>query len=285
MPRQPIYKELTVQAAQIIVDGVGAPSALLPVEDSAEVYRILTSGPTTMTTNLAICATGTPTKMMEYNFRYEGNLDFNGNNFTVFGAVIPSILQNKQWNLTATYDGAAWVVRVLPDFEQNLIVSSDNIEDAAITDAKVSSLSGSKIAAGTIDDSKFDSSLGSLKKVSGTLGPVFVVNLNTVPVTVIPAVAGKSLVIVKATVTIYGGGVAYTVNTNLQFRCVGASAAQVELDCLGTLASISQSLVEATPPAGATQVIQGVGIEGFIETADPAAGDRIVDYEIFYLEI
>ncbi len=128
------------------------------VDDYVDIYRLYSSGAVTLTSNYTIQASGTPAKGMEYTFRYEANLDFNGNTLTIFGATVPTDLEAINSTITATYDGSAWVVRILPDFETVPFISSAFLETDSVTATQIATgaVDTDELAAGAVTTAKID---------------------------------------------------------------------------------------------------------------------------------
>lgn len=106
----------------------GGGTISLDTADTVNLYII--EGTTTLTSNwtiqpidtLSILTVGTI-----YNFKYEADITLDGNTITIFGKTLPPHLADKNMRITAYYNGSAWEVAFIPDFNQTDILNYNNI--------------------------------------------------------------------------------------------------------------------------------------------------------------
>lgn len=103
--------------------------------DTFTVYRI--TGTQTLASDLDIVASGTLLKNLYVEIRHEAALTLSGNDYTIFGTTVPSELAAANFKAECLYNGSAWVVTILVDWEATSIVNSDRIEADAVTTAKI----------------------------------------------------------------------------------------------------------------------------------------------------
>lgn len=89
----------------------------LPTNSLTALYII--QGNATLTSNWTIQPQGTATAGMEYVFRYEADIDLDGNSITVFGETMPETLADKTHEITASYDGTDWEVNFKLDVAED----------------------------------------------------------------------------------------------------------------------------------------------------------------------
>lgn len=301
MPIIPLSETLQLQAAQIVYLGVGAGTAIISIEDPVSSYLITSAaGPVALVGNLAIApAAGTPVNMTRYVFEYSANMTFGGNTLTIFGATMPEQFQNKRCRIIATYDLATttWDVKFEADFSESDIVVTSNIEDGAITNAKIDpigGINGSLIQAGTLPDTALASDLGLAKVVTGTLDVGLVLTLNTIPQVVIPAVVGKIIIPLHFNLTILGGAATtvYATNTIIQLM-ESVSFPQdpmFEFDCLahpiGSSPNFSVPAFTGNPLlANNSQFQVSQSVRLMVKTGNPTLGDSALGYQIIYYEV
>ncbi len=158
------YAALTSGTISIPVDQTSAGS--YPV-----VSDNIITGVVTLVGPLAISPSGTPTNGQNVNVIWNASVTLAGTNITIFGETVPDELAAKNFVAECVYDGAAWVVNILPDFAGVGIVDSDRlaassvttakIEDNAVTLAKMAGLAKGKIIYGDASGNPADIELGS----------------------------------------------------------------------------------------------------------------------------
>ena len=146
-----------------------SPASLVSL---ASITRI--NGSVTLTGNLNISPLGTALKNTTIKVLWEASVTItalSGNQVFIFGEAVPDELAAKNFVAECVYDGAAWVVNILPDFAGVGIVDSDRlaadsvttakIEDNAVTLAKMAGLAKGKIIYGDASGNPADIELGS----------------------------------------------------------------------------------------------------------------------------
>ncbi len=158
------YAALTSGTISIPVDQTSAGSYPVVADN-------IITGAVTLVGPLAISPSGTPTNGQNVNVIWNASVTLAGTNITIFGETVPDELAAKNFVAECVYDGAAWVVNILPDFAGVGIVDSDRlaassvttakIEDNAVTLAKMAGLAKGKIIYGDASGNPADIELGS----------------------------------------------------------------------------------------------------------------------------
>jgi hypothetical protein len=158
------YAALTSGTISIPVDQTSAGSYPVVADN-------IITGVVTLVGPLAISPSGTPTNGQNVNVIWNASVTLAGTNITIFGETVPDELAAKNFVAECVYDGAAWVVNILPDFAGVGIVGSDRlaadsvttakIEDNAVTLAKMAGLAKGKIIYGDASGNPADIELGS----------------------------------------------------------------------------------------------------------------------------
>lgn len=191
MTRLP-YNEIELKAA--------GGSYSLAVTDNIQAYRIY--GTATLVSNVTITVSGSPQKGDKFVIFWDADVTLGGNTVTIFGKTLTATQAATQSYMIILYDGAAWKLYILPDFEQSSIIDTVNISDDAVTKAKLNSdVAGNGIsqAAGGELDVKPDAASAL------PIAQVITVNSNGVGVTVDDSTitaAGNALIIKDAGVTL-----------------------------------------------------------------------------------
>ena len=106
--------------------------------DMASIARV--SGVVTLTGNLNISPTGTPSRDTAIKILWEAAVTItpsSGDQVVIFGETVPDELVGRNFIAECVYDGAAWVVNILPDFAGVGIVDSDRLAANSVTLAKM----------------------------------------------------------------------------------------------------------------------------------------------------
>ncbi len=108
--------------------------------------------------------------------------------------------------------------------------------------------------------------------------------LNGTPVVAVPAVTGKTITPIAATMAYTFGTVAYTTNTTLQLIHNGSSNPVMASD-FGQAASTFTYFANAAVqnPAAGNYFINNADLNIFVPAGNPAAGDGTMEIEIKYL--
>ena len=132
------------------------------------IYRYRLIGTVTLTgaSSIAYSGAGSPAKNEEYEFNYEASVTPAGNTFSIFGVAVPDELLSSKFIAKCVYDGAAWVVNILPDFAGTGIiagkllaadsVSTAKILDDAVTNAKLANITRGSVKVGGASDAPTD---------------------------------------------------------------------------------------------------------------------------------
>jgi len=141
------------------IDSGDISAAPFTVIDNASIYRV-TGTQTLSVGNFVITITGSsgPTKNTQIDILWEAVATPGSNNVIIAGATIPQSLVGKNFIVRCTYNGSAWVVVILADWEATLIidaarlsanaVTTDKLIDDAVTLAKMASLAKGLIIIG-----------------------------------------------------------------------------------------------------------------------------------------
>ena len=108
------------------------PTSLI---DTASVVRVI--GTVTLSGNLNISPTGTPSKNTAIKILWEASVTPSGNSVIVFGETVPDELVATNFVAECIYNGAAWVVNILPDFAGVGIIGEDRLAANSVTTAKI----------------------------------------------------------------------------------------------------------------------------------------------------
>jgi len=103
--------------------------------DTASIARVF--GTVTLSGNLNISPTGTPSKNTAIKILWEASVTPTGGSVIIFGESVPDELAAKNFVAECVYDGAAWVVNILPDFAGVGIIGSDRLAASSVTTAKI----------------------------------------------------------------------------------------------------------------------------------------------------
>ena len=112
-----------------------SPASLVSL---ASIVRI--NGSVTLTGNLNISPSGTALKNTAIKVIWEASVTItplSGNQVFIFGEAVPDELAAKNFVAECVYDGAAWVVNILPDFAGTGIIGVDRLAASSVTTAKI----------------------------------------------------------------------------------------------------------------------------------------------------
>jgi len=112
-----------------------SPASLVSL---ASITRI--NGSVTLTGNLNISPLGTALKNTTIKVLWEASVTItalSGNQVFIFGEAVPDELAAKNFVAECVYDGAAWVVNILPDFAGTGIIGSDRLASDSVTTPKI----------------------------------------------------------------------------------------------------------------------------------------------------
>lgn len=124
-----------------------------------------------------------------------------------------------------------------------------------------------------------------LKKATLTITSAQVLALNSTPLTIIPAVAGKAIQIVSGNMQAVFNTTAYTTNVALF-----VSAQSAALAMAGTNISFSASVFKPLEilyqtSGNEVQMVAGDAIQVYVYLGDPAAGDSDITITLLYIEL
>ncbi|GIU70146.1 MAG: hypothetical protein KatS3mg002_1382 [Candidatus Woesearchaeota archaeon] len=134
------------------IEITGAGTKTLTLSDITKIYRFYTSGTVNINAGqtVAIVTSGTPVYGNKITILWECNIvlansatavvDFFSSLFTIKGdnsGTFSSNYSTTKMLIELYYEGAAWRYVINPSFEENNIISTDNIRDNAITQVKI----------------------------------------------------------------------------------------------------------------------------------------------------
>jgi hypothetical protein len=94
-------------------------------------------GAVTLTGGLVVSPSGTPTTGQRVVVTWNASVTPSGNTITIFGETVPDELAAKNFVAECVYDGAAWVVNILPDFAGTGIIGSHRLASDSVTTPKI----------------------------------------------------------------------------------------------------------------------------------------------------
>jgi hypothetical protein len=126
-----------------------------------------------------------------------------------------------------------------------------------------------------------------IKCASLTIPSADVLQLNSTPLTIVPAVAGKAISVIDFSRSVDYGTTPYATNTHLQIKTAGADVGQVQQSnsLAATTSSHWNDFDRVTPTAGQTQLLANADLQVFVPTGDPTAGDSDIEVFVLYREI
>jgi hypothetical protein len=133
-------------------------------------------GAVTLTGGLVVSPSGTPTTGQRVVVTWNASVTPSGNTITIFGETVPDELAAKNFVAECVYDGAAWVVNILPDFAGTGIIgshrlASDSVTTTSIADNSVTLAKMAGLAKGNIiyGDASGDPAIVNLGAVDANL--------------------------------------------------------------------------------------------------------------------
>ncbi len=115
-----------------------------------------------------------------------------------------------------------------------------------------------------------------------TIASADVLTLNTIPLTIVPAVSGYAIEAVSVAVSITYNSVAYATNTNLIIITDTADNPQYKRDyLLSQTADTAYKFAEVAPTSG-TQLIANKALTATIASGNPTAGDSPITIFVNY---
>lgn len=106
----------------------------LNLDTTIPVRFYIVKGTATLTSNWTIQPSGTAVEGMVYEFKYEADINLNGNTITLFGTTIPETLVDKTHQITAYYDGTDWQVNFALNVDENGSLPKEIISEYNVAD-------------------------------------------------------------------------------------------------------------------------------------------------------
>jgi hypothetical protein len=121
------------------------------------------------------------------------------------------------------------------------------------------------------------------QEASLTIASADVLQLNTTPLTIVAAQgAGTAIELISATFKGTFNSIAYATNTDIDIRTTGSSVnLTTNVAKLGFTANTLNAFALKADPS-ADQMIENTGLEVFVETGDPTAGDSDITVYVTY---
>lgn len=117
-----------------------------------------------------------------------------------------------------------------------------------------------------------------------TIASADVLTLNATPLTIVPAVAGKKIEVISASVDIDFNTAAYATNTTISLICAGASATQYRINaCLAANTTSHRVGEQSTASlASDTQLIANADLNVYVGGGNPTSGDSDITVYVLY---
>ena len=121
-----------------------------------------------------------------------------------------------------------------------------------------------------------------IKSASLTIATADVLTLNSVPLTIVGAVAGYAIEVLSASLRMVFNSVAYATNTRVEILASGASVPQLQFGT-GVLSSASNVFNSIGKGSGVgTNMIDNTSIVVSVDSGDPTAGDSDITVNVIY---
>jgi len=110
---------------------LAADSGVITLPVSKNIGSYLVTGTATLTSNITITSSGTPFVGLKYVFDYQANIDIttNSTHLFIFGTELTQKQLQTQSTITVIYTGSEWVVKVMPDFENDAFIPQSKLEN------------------------------------------------------------------------------------------------------------------------------------------------------------
>lgn len=116
-----------------------------------------------------------------------------------------------------------------------------------------------------------------------TIATADVLTLNSTPLTIVPAVAGKKIIPIEASVDVDFNSVAYATNTTLELKHSGAALGIKRCNALASTISNGMNFdVNVAPTALNTQLLVNADLVVTVATGNPTAGDSDITVYVLY---
>ena len=150
--------------------------------DSYNVYRL--TGTQTLSSDLDIVASGTLLKNLYIEIYNEATITLSGNDFTIFGVVVPAQYAVLNFKAECMYNGSAWVINLFPNGNSTGYIGSTALaSDSVIT---------SKILDKNVTLTKLEdvTSVPPMLIVDASSRYRFLIGLSADPISIVPAASG-----------------------------------------------------------------------------------------------
>jgi hypothetical protein len=134
-----------------VIDGV---NYVIPSNDTAFFYNIINT--VTLTSNWSIAMTPTSTAPLRCFITWLANIILNGNHVYIFGTQIPDKLADKTFIASCFFNGTTWDVEILPGFEEQQFIETNDIVDDAVTNDKLNNMIRGSVKVGGTSDAPTD---------------------------------------------------------------------------------------------------------------------------------
>lgn len=103
--------------------------------DSYNVYRL--TGTQTLSSDLDIVASGTLLKNLYIEIYNEATITLSGNDFTIFGVVVPAQYAVLNFKAECMYNGSAWVINLFPNGNSTGYIGSTALASDSVITSKI----------------------------------------------------------------------------------------------------------------------------------------------------
>lgn len=112
-------------------------------------YKLVTSGSITLSSNLILSSSGTPTEGQTIQFILPGNINISSYSFTIFGITIDSTQALKRGIITLIWDNTvgSWFRVLTPDWSETTVIGGNKILDNSLALSKLSGAGANEIVA------------------------------------------------------------------------------------------------------------------------------------------
>lgn len=209
-----------------------------------------------------------------------------------FNRIIPAPLAlTGNWAVEWLYDGSNFNATLVPGIDTAGSITNAALAAGAVTDAKVTDVSGTKLTNATVSLAKLDSSLQltisaiQIYTVTRVVTSAEILTGNATPIDLIAAPgAGFAIHVISVTEQVFFNTTVYATNTTYDIKAQTATVGQYR-STGGLLATVNTKRIVpqfTTFAAGSTQIVENVPIQFFVPAGDPTAGDSDIEITLNY---
>lgn len=134
-----------------VIDGV---NYVINAADNSLEYYI--NGTEALTSNWAVTMGAGSVAGMQLHMKYGAVVTLAGNHIFILGTQIPDGLADKNFDVFGFYNGSAWEISFLPDFQDANIIGTDNLLDDCVTNDKLAKMLRGTVKVGGVSDAPTD---------------------------------------------------------------------------------------------------------------------------------